>query len=189
MRANEIKPIVLDLDDLCDKWDPWDDLHRWKEKNPNGKMTLFTIPRRCSDALLIRYAKLDWIELAMHGWIHTTGECLYWTAEDTQVKLKEVQSMGFVTGFKAPKWLITDEVYRGLQAANWWVADHKMNKHVYDQFPDVAKYVYNSFKRATPYRSLHGHTHDVCDNGINESFEKFCVDPNRAFKFVSEVVA
>ncbi len=188
MRIKSIKPIVFDLDDLCDKWNPWDTLHKWKERNPNGKVTMFAIPRRCSDRLLAQYEPLDWVELAMHGAVHTTGECLYWTAEDTVQKLNEATSLGFINGFKAPKWLITDEVYRGLQSANWWCADHKMNSQMYAEFPDVPKYVYNSFTRKTPYRSLHGHTHNVCDNGIDEAFGSFCVPPERTFKFVSEVV-
>jgi hypothetical protein len=184
----EIKPVVFDLDDLCDQWDPWDTLHRWKDKNEHGKVTLFAIPRRCTDNLLRRYNALPWVEIAMHGWWHTTGECMYWTSEDAVEKFSECERRGFVKGFRAPKWLITTEVYEAARTVGWWIADHKMNRNAYANYNDVPRYVYNSFTRKTPWRALHGHTHDVCDNGIDEAFDKFLVQPGRKFKFVSEVV-
>jgi len=81
--------IVFDLDDLCDDFDPWDELHALKERIPGLKVTLFAIPSRCSDELLARYRTLDWVELGAHGYHHALQECLVWSYAETNEKLEE----------------------------------------------------------------------------------------------------
>lgn len=186
MASKKNKTVVFDLDDLCDQWDIWDKIHEWREATPNGKVTLFAIPRRISDGLLKRYLDLPWVEVAMHGWHHARWECLYWTWEDAEEKMKRAADRGFVRGFKAPGWVITPEVYEGARKAGFWVADHSRNVDIYGDL-DVPTYVYND-KKSHGVIAAHGHTHNVCDNGLEEAYDRFLFPESVDFKFVSEVV-
>lgn len=181
-----MKPVVFDLDDLCDYWDPYNLLVDWKTVNPNGKVTLFAIPGRCSTELIAKYRALPWVRLAAHGWWHQTGECLSWSAEETELRLRTVASWGFTKGFKAPGWLMTRSVVDGANAAGFWVAGHSSHREVWKKGDNT--YVYNRKRRVDDWTAAHGHTHDTCDNGIDESFASFCFPPSTEFKFVSEVV-
>ena len=85
--------------------------------------------------------------------------------------------------------MITDEVYRGLaNMPGWWAADHIMNRELWSD-NTVPRYVYNKIDSKTAYKPMHGHTHDVCDNGIDEAFKRFCFPKDSTFKFISEVVS
>ena len=181
-----MKPAVFDLDDLCDYWDPYDLLLQWKAENPNGKVTLFTIPKRCSPALLARYRALPWVELAVHGWWHQTGECLAWTSEDTAARLRWCRDEGYAPGFKAPGWLMTRETIDGCNEAGFWVAGHAEHRKLWQ--PGDVNYVYNRRRRTDDWTPMHGHTHNTMGNGIEEAFGRFCVPRETEFKFVSEVV-
>jgi hypothetical protein len=180
-----MKSVVFDLDDLCDKWNPWRELHEWKERNPNGKVTLFTIPQRISDTLLKQYLDLDWIEIAMHGWYHTKGECFYWTEEDAMAKFQRCVDRGFIRGFKAPHWLMTPAVYRAAHQAGWWVADHHDRAVIRDEVKDKPRcYTYNDGGRDVI--RAHGHTHNIEDNGIDEAMDHFTFKKDTPFLFIGE---
>lgn len=181
------KPVVFDLDDLCDYWDPWDTLMRWRVCNPAGKVTLFAIPARCSDELIERYAALDWVELAIHGWWHQAGECLSWSSEETQERIRAATDRGLVNGFKAPGWLMTREVADGCAAMGTWIAGHVEHREIWQK--GDRNYVYNRKRREDNWTAAHGHTHDTCGNGIDDAFDTFQFPADTQFKFVSEVVA
>ena len=74
---------VFDLDDLCDEYDPYDDLIRLRQDYPDLRVTLFAIPGRCSDELLARYRALDWVELGVHGYYHSLGGVPAWGYDET----------------------------------------------------------------------------------------------------------
>lgn len=179
-----MKPVVFDLDDLCDQYDPYDLLMKWKDTHQAGKMTLFAIPRRCSDKLVRKYLDMDWVQLAMHGWWHTLGECLYWTEEDAREKFNMASNRGFIHGFKAPKWVITGEVYRAAKESGWWVADHVRNESIYWR-SGVPVYIYNQNKDVV---SAHGHTWNTSGNGLEQAWKSFQFPAEATFKWVSEVV-
>ena len=180
-------PVVFDLDDLCPQYDAWDLLQEWKEWNPAGKVTLFTIPRRCDDKYLRRYLDLPWVQLAMHGYWHTLGETLYWTSGLAEARFKEWAERGGAPGFKAAKWIMSDEVYQAAARADFWIADHTDNKDLAFRSPGVKSYIYNLKRRKPSFRAVHGHTWNTSGNGLPEAFERFCFPADTQFKFVSEV--
>lgn len=68
--------FTVDADDLCEGNDGLMTLLRIKGKNPDFKITLFTIVGRCSRAWLGMIKGADWIRMVPHGWMHTTSrEC------------------------------------------------------------------------------------------------------------------
>lgn len=173
------KPVVFDLDDLCDLWDPYERLLEWKERVPGGRVTLFTIPRRSSDALLAKYAALPWVDLAMHGWWHHRGECLWWAKDKTAERLKVWEDAGFARIFKAPGWESNKEVHDACFDRGWIVAEHVRNRPLWEGRSNV--YVYNRPLRRQKFMPLHGHTHDTQGNGVAEKFEMFCAPSDAAF--------
>lgn len=124
---------LFDLDDACDDARTREDLLRLEDLKadiPTLKVTLFTIPGRCSpkwlDEMMARY---DWIDWVQHGWLHRDCyECLSWSKKDCLAALRAARSMGFTTkGFKAPGWQISDGCYEALAEEGYWVADQEYN--------------------------------------------------------------
>jgi len=176
---------VFDLDDLCDAWDPWEDLCALAKRYPGFKVTLFAIPGRCSDELLARYRACDWVELGVHGYHHSTMECGVWGYDETRAKLEEMEELGWDKVFKAPGWVANEQVYAALHDAGWKVADHTAHMWASMDLP-VDRYTYNLPGQQT--QNIHGHTWDVCGNGPSAWREMFeGVDKDAYFAFVSEV--
>lgn len=186
----DFKPVVvMDFDDLCDQYNPWPQLETLKLNEPDLKVTLFTIPMRCSKQLLKHYAaEKAWIELAMHGWWHTTGETFSWTREEALDKMRRAEDMGIDGhGFKAPKWLIDPVVYEAAAELGWYIADHKKNRFRPTQAGERI-YISDLRLRDGKLRRLHGHTRNVCDNGIEEAFNLFMLPRGKfEYRFISEV--
>lgn len=183
-----MKTAIVDLDDLCDAYDPWPLLETLKLHDANFKVTLFTIPMRCSKHLLRKYEEhKSWIELAMHGWWHTTGETLSWTREEALDKMKQAADMGIDgRGFKAPKWIISPECYEAARELGWYVADHKKNRW---RPKSEGERIYISELRLRDGKQvrLHGHTRNVCGNGIEEAFSYFMLPKDKfEYRFISE---
>jgi hypothetical protein len=188
-KATDIKPVVLDFDDLCDATRPkLAYIARLREKMPTVKVTLFTIPARCSAATIAEAKSLgDWVALAPHGWRHGFGECLSWTQEEAMAKIKLAQDKGIdAPSFRAPGWLLNDEVYAACASLGIVVADHAGFRVLGST---ASTYTYNKALRNPRYMRLHGHLPNVSGNGIEDHFDEFIV-PNaeaREFKFVHEV--
>jgi len=164
-----MKTVILDFDDLCDTNDPVDTLDTLKERNPGFKVTLFTIPTRCGDALLHKYeARSEWIALGVHGWRHSRHECLAWTAEETQDKLARSLEFfpGFQKVFKAPNWELDLEVYKGCKAAGFAVADHIRNIEILPS--GQPHYIYNIRLRNDRFQRMHGHIQPWAGTGLTE---------------------
>jgi FkbM family methyltransferase len=176
---------VFDLDDLCDAMDPWDELHALKEQFPNLKVTLFAVPGRCSQGLLERYSQVPWVELAVHGYHHSSMECAAWGYDEAAAKLAEIAE--FWPGarlFKAPGWMASEEVYAALLDGGWMVADN-MEQVMNWGNTELNRYVYNAVNR---FESIHGHTWNVCGNGPRDWPAMFADVPRETeFAFVSEV--
>jgi calcineurin-like phosphoesterase family protein len=180
---------IVDLDDLCDMWNPYDMLLTLKENDPSFKVTLFTIPKKCSPKLLKRYnANKSWVELAMHGWWHTTGETLSWTEDECREKMRRAEEMGIDgRGFKAPKWIISDTVRKVAREEGWYISDHKSNRFR-PRVEGERVYITDLRLRDSKEVRLHGHTHNVTGNGIEESFNKFLLPRGKfEYRFISEM--
>lgn len=178
---------VFDLDDLCDAWDPYEELVALKEKYPGLKVTLFAIPGRCSDELLERYRSLPWAEIGVHGYYHSTMECAVWGYDEAQERLEELEGLGWAKLFKAPGWVANEQVYAALNDRQWKVADH--TAHMWASM-DLAmdRYTYNM--PGQPFKTVHGHTWDCMGNGPSDFARMFeDVPQDSEFRFVSEVCA
>jgi hypothetical protein len=183
-------PIVFDIDDLCDDFDPFEELLALHADYPNLKVTLFAIPGRCDLMTVNKYLNLDYVEVAMHGYHHSSIECAVWTEEETIDKVTEaaLKFPKMVKGFKAPGWTANHHVYRGLEKIGYWTAVHDGHMPEWRWWPGEM-YCYNG--PMNPYRAAHGHTWETCDNGPSkwrEMLEKVEVTPDDEFLFVSEAV-
>ena len=120
--------IYVDADDFCEANDGGGVLEAIHAANPAFRITLFTIPARCSLPWLERMLQVPWMRLVPHGWLHATSrECEHWGDFMSYRYLEAVGSLGFVHGFKAPGWQISDGMYAALSALDWWVADQHYN--------------------------------------------------------------
>jgi hypothetical protein len=147
--------VVLDLDDFspdresnCLDW-----LFELKKKHRNFKVTLFTILGRWNVDLLRDVARMDWIELAAHGYKHINNdEAFEWTKQEWYDMLNRYEQTGiFVKGFKAPNWEMSPLGYQVLKDMGWWVAVRK------SQLPEVLPGMrYYCFE--TNVFGAHGHT-------------------------------
>ena len=180
-----MSPVVFDLDDLCDDLDPWFVLHDLKELWPGLKVTMFAIPGRCSPQLLEKYGNLDWVELGVHGYHHSTMECAVWSKEEAENKLVEVDDWWpGVKVFKAPGWVKNTHVDKALYDNGWIIADHIAQAPDWSNSP-AHRYVYNAQDKVL---AIHGHTWDTCDNGPTRWLEMFAeVGDDPEFQFVSDV--
>lgn len=182
---------ILDLDDLADEWDPYEMLQTLKESDPAFKITLFAIPRRCSKAFIKKYKQhSDWIELAMHGWWHTTGETLSWTPEEAKAKMEMAEELGIdARGFKAPKWILSDVARQAAVDLGWYISDHK-SARFRPTLEGERRYITDLRLRSKIDQELrlHGHTRNVSGNGIEEVFNMFVIPRGKCeYKFISEV--
>jgi len=192
-----MKKIVLDLDDYCDKHNCLKDLIDLKKYLPNLKVTLFTIPKRISKELLETVKFLDWIQLAIHGEYHDSNyEFARRTYDEAYGKIYTAfDPFFYIGGFKAPGWQISKETMKALKKLGFWVAvqypDDRMNGHPDGKYqPAVIKgmkyYALNEEQEG--YIKIHGHTWDVCGNGIKDIAEKLKKIPKETqFEFINNI--
>lgn len=175
------------ISDMCQSHDCRDALLGFKKVNPNFKATLFAIPGEMTMELLNwSEDNNSWIELAYHGFFHTSNyECEKLTYEQfdelmhTSVTHRVMHY--FTKGFKAPGWQISNDIYRWLQEHNFWVADQAYNDDRRPKGLPVYKVGDNS---------IHTHTWNCVGNGVYELFDEISekIKDVEDFKFVSEVV-
>jgi hypothetical protein len=188
-KLTDTKPVCLEYDDLCDATrSKLIYVARLREKMPNVRVTLFAIPARCSRQTIDEARSLgDWVAIAPHGWRHGFAECMAWTSDETRAKLALARDMGIdAPAFRAPGWLLNDEVYAGCTSEGYVVADHASFRVLGS---GASTYTYNKQLRNPPLLRLHGHLPNVSGNGIEEHFDEFIVTNHaaREFKFVHEV--
>jgi hypothetical protein len=168
--------MVYDWDDHHPKNDamPW--MLRLKEINPAFKATLFAVPGLGTDEFWDSHP--DWIELAVHGWLHPDPyECAEWSYERT-VQAIETKPKAFVTGWKSPGWQISNATYEALLDRDWWVADQHLEDH--RRPVKLRTYLYED-------GNWHGHVQDVCGNGLRETWGEVVerVSSTEVFEFAS----
>jgi hypothetical protein len=120
--------VCLDTHDFIISNPRFDLLYRLKDRFPDFKVSLFTIPSK--DGLLEEVKKnLDWIQIIPHGLYHTPYElsgCSYnQFREDIIPKIVKIfndNGLPFIEGFCAPHWRWNSEVTRALDDMGWWGA-------------------------------------------------------------------
>jgi hypothetical protein len=98
-------PVIFDLDDFCEEImtsELWELVLELKKKCPAFKVTMFTIPDRCSEGWLkdVRQ-KYDWIEMHYHGSKHVDRD--EWLGK-SKIEMPYSDRGIFYRGFKAPWW-------------------------------------------------------------------------------------
>ncbi len=179
------------ISDMCQSHDCRDQLDKFHIANPNFKATLFAIPFEMTQELLDWCeANRSWVELAVHGWYHSSNyECEKMTYDemDRLNSMFEASNMHhyFVKGFKAPGWQISDACYEWLHDHGFWVADQEYNS---DRRPkELPVYIIGENPEIT---SIHTHTWNCVGNGVYELEQQVLdqIKDETDFKFVSEVV-
>jgi hypothetical protein len=203
--------LVIDMDDFgcnrilsdqCQSHDCRDKLDEFHYANNNFKATLFAIPSQMTYELLEWCrANSQWIELAVHGIGHTSNyECDKMTYEEFDTAIAPFLGMiedYFVTGFKAPGWQVSDDIYRWLIDHDWWVADQAYNNTrrppgLFSYINDNGNFYTNIGDGDIPqFKGLHYHTWDCVGNGVYELSDQIKQDISNEteFKFISEVLA
>ncbi len=197
-----MKNVIFDLDDFAEPEERncLDALISLKEKFPNLKVTLFSIPfynkNSQRDFLVDVSNKYPWIELAVHGWEHDSNfECATWDLRTAIKNINRAIHYGcFVKGFKAPGWQISRDTYQACKNLGVWVADHKVSAY-------TEPGILNKERRplGLPIYEidhewmLHGHTWNCVGNGIYELVEKweeegYPFNKDTKFHFVSEII-
>lgn len=146
--------IIVDLDDFCEDNSATKEaivmLFRLKDKIPEFKVNLFTIPGRCGQGFIEAARKLDWVDLIPHGMFHATSrECEHWTYEHSCLYLDWLSQYGWTKGFKSPGWQTSDGLFQALAERGYWVADQAYNNH--RRPPELRAYILDE-----PHK-IHGH--------------------------------
>lgn len=192
-----MKKVIFDLDDLSNKYDCFDQLVKLKKQIPNLKVTLFTIPGRTNMKLLDKCKMQDWIELAIHGIYHDSNfEFAKKTYEQAYYKIWKACDPNYYTkGFRAPGWQISTATMEALKDLGFWVAiqysDGRFEGH--PDGPHQPKVIEN-----LPYYDLkepddevikiHGHTWNVCGNGLKDLIPTLRKYADSEFIFIDNYV-
>jgi hypothetical protein len=180
--------MVVDFDDFGPQNHRLDLLHRLHDIRPDFRCTLFAIPAYGTSTFWGLVP--EWCELAVHGWAHPhPREAAHWTYDEAMDTLLSAP-VGFVDGFKAPGWQISDGTYTAIMDLGWWVADHWDND---DRRPEGirAHVISRAAGAGGDPDHWHGHIPDVCGNGIRETFPTLLqrVADAESFELVSERVS
>ena len=186
------------ISDMCQSHDCREKLDEFHYHNPNFKATLFAIPGEMTPEL-VNWCKANeqWIELAVHGFYHTSNyECADMTYEEFDKQMRFFENMldyAFVKGFKAPGWQISDDCYRWLRDHAWWVADQSYNNERRPK--ELTSYVNDNGRFYVPekeldFKGLHYHAWDCVGNGVYELSDQIKVDIQNEdeFRFISEIL-
>jgi hypothetical protein len=179
--------VVISIDDLCDDWWDMESLFILKEKYPNFKATVFTIPFRVDTNDLSILNDLGWIELAVHGLKHESlDEMLMLPKEEILDAFGKINFSIFARGFKAPGWRLDEKVIECCNEFGMWVALH--GKH--EQWKGLCRHGYYFTTNKNGHGCWFGHTHDVEDNYVRKALpmllKRWSVD--QEFAFVSEAI-
>lgn len=192
------------ISDQCQSHDCRDQLDKLHLLNPAFKATLFTIPGEMTPELYNWCAaNSSWIELAWHGFFHTSNyECEKMSYEEFDTLINGFSSVGFSYQniFRAPGWQISDAVIEWLFDHDWIIADQSyndrrrpenmkayVNREGIFSIQDKSKTGLGDFNEEV--EAYHGHTWDVGWNGIYEDYAKVeqLVKDTKEFKFISEL--
>ena len=178
-------------------------------KFPLIKISLFTTPLLnnlplFNDEKFIEkikfYINSNNIRLAVHGLKHDMEEFKFLDKKEATNRLLTAQSifehcnLNYAKVFRGPNWGVNEntiEALNDLQYTHFY--NHENYKHLENKFNGkVVYYNWNLKDEASEENTLiaHGHTHNVCDNGISQVLPKiikFIQNNNLEFKFVDEI--
>lgn len=205
------RTLILEYDDFHWKSPEncLDTIYKFVEKYPTIKLSMFTVARH-SDLWLGK--DKEWcakvkdlisngnLQLAIHGLYHHQEEFKHKTYNEAMTSLVLAESefieedLPYVKVFRGPHWGINQETYNALVALNYThVYTHPDYASLIKYNQDIYNIIYNwNLKDEAPDDEFligHGHTHNVCGNGIEETFDRVCsfIDNNEVeFKFVSD---
>lgn len=202
--------IVLEFDDLHWKMPEncITEIQTLVAAVPDIKLSFFTVPMHSHIPL---FANPSWcdkirtfitsgnIRLAVHGLLHTELEFKIDDKNIIAQKLSKAEYIFYKAGlpftrvFKGPYWGISKATYDVLADKGYiGVYSHETYKHI----TGLTTVFYNWNLKDNPPTNIdtiiaHGHTHNVCGNGIKESIPKiieFIKKNNPTFKFVDEIL-
>jgi len=196
--------FIFDFDDFSSTRPGMEYLKKMKEHYPNFKCTLFTVPFSSMYVTngvdvdkLYEWAEIvkeesDWLEIAVHGFVHTKGECLL-PKDKARTLIKASENLfkkiklPFVKIFKAPYWQMSKEFEEVLLEEGYVKAIDRNNPLVYTP---IKTYTWTwSMEEPIPtYHTVkaHGHVWET-PNGINNVLPNLLKIPTDVdFKFISE---
>lgn len=207
------KTLILEYDDFHWKSPEncLDSLYKFIALRPDIKITLFTTPLHSGLRLsenqgwcneVRKLIESNNIRLAVHGTFHEQEEYKYKTYQDTILSLeqaeKEFQDSGlpFIKVFRGPHWGVNSHTYTALSNRKYsHIYTHIDYFHLIYDYGNLKSVIYNwNLKDESPKLAEiiigHGHTHQTCGNGINETFDrvrKFIDENHPNFKFANEI--
>ena len=181
-----MKSIIVSYDDLWEGNDHWEEFEALYKEFPDLKITFFVIIGKCSEEFL-KKIRQPWTELVYHCWSHHRKDWLIWSKEEAKEKLIEYLKYGFVKGFKAPHYRITDEICEACDELNFWICssptvqvNSKKYWYTYPKDGVVLNY--------PEYDEYYDHLQNVNFSECLERLKQFCRDNNPNFKFISEMI-
>lgn len=160
--------VVFDLDDWGAGRNPRQELFDLKVERPSLKVTVFAVPTRCTPGDLGFFeANKDWIEVACHGYFHSSMECFDWSEDEAEDKISDgCEILGIDpknSGFKPPSWRANGQTYGVLEKLGMWAADHPQEAPEWlRKSPALPRYVVGL---DPALKVVHGHTWEIEDNG------------------------
>ena len=179
---------------------------------PKIKLTMFTSALYERKALFSdkvwcfrvrEHIKNNNLRLAVHGLYHTQEEFKHKSYDDAKLSLViaesvfNVSDLSFIKVFRGPHWGINENTYNALIDLQYkFVYTHESYNHLSAKFLNIKNVYYNwnlkddfNLVESTDFVIGHGHTHNVCGNGIEESYSRIKAFINTykpTFKFADE---
>jgi hypothetical protein len=207
--------LILEFDDLNpkDEVNCLSSIDKLVSLFPNIKLTFFTSALYDRVALfsnkewcfkIKKYIESDNIRLAVHGLYHTQEEFKNKSKDDALLSLIIAESvfnaskLPFIKVFRGPHWGINNNTYQSLIELEYKsVYTHETYIELANQYKDIKSIIYNwnlkdNFDPSIKDNVIigHGHTHNVCGNGIDESFDRivnFINQYNPNFLFADDI--
>lgn len=183
--------LILEYDDF--HWDSpencLDTIYKFVGKYPRIKITLFTPTalrgKRLSQNKLwcIEVSKIKQIKLAAHGHLHNQEEFKDLSYHEAIEKLEAIDvdfkyaGLEYLKVFRGPHWGINYPVLKALEDFGYThLYNHSNYEFLRSERLQIVYYNWNLAENSPTGKLViaHGHTHNVCNNGIVPTFDKVC---------------
>lgn len=204
------RTLVLEYDDLTHlaPENCIDTIDELVARHPTIKLSFFTVPMMRGVPLshdmlwcsrIRKHIDNGNVTLAHHGLVHTPEEFKHLDQTECTLRLKFSKSifdtckLPVAKVFRGPHWGICDEAVKALECEGFThLYNHTDYKHLTSDVLKMVYYNWNLKDEPSDDDTLvtHGHTHNVCSNGILETLDKvsrFIDHANPVFKFVDEL--